>query len=210
MTLNNYQLKVLAVLLMLVDHVGFVFFPNIATFRVIGRFSFPIFLFLLVQGEKYTRNFKQYCLRLLLFGIVSQPIHEMLLGAGRYNILFTLLLGLLCLRLVRRFPQWQILIWLVGVAIAELFDLGYGAYGVLALVLIRYIRVQGLWWVGWIALHLSLLSTPSVFSFQAPAILAPVLLHFANHQPGRKARWVYLSYPVHLFALWLLRRILTT
>ncbi len=62
--LNNYQIKVLAAILMLVDHISMVLFPSITIFRIIGRFSFPLFILLLVDGEQHTQNFGQYCLRL--------------------------------------------------------------------------------------------------------------------------------------------------
>lgn len=191
---------------MLVDHIGVVFFPGLIVLRILGRFSFPIFILLLIEGEKYTRNFWQYCLRLLLLGIVSQPIFQILFSATRLNILFTLLLGLLCLRLVRVFPRWQLLIWLIGAIVAQRLDFEYGAYGLVAIALLRTLHDNLVWWSGWIALHLSLfLLNPGFASFQLFAIFSPLILRSANHQRGAKARWFYLFYPVHLFVLWLVR-----
>lgn len=207
--MTNYHLKLLAAILMLVDHVGVIFFPSIIGFRILGRFSFPLFILLLIEGEKYTRNFGQYCLRLLLLGIISQPIFQVLFQATRWNILFTLLVGLLCLRLVRVFPQWQLLIWLVGATTAQLLGFEYGAYGVVAIALLRTLQDTLVWWSGWTGLHLSLFWLNPVFaSFQLPTIFAPLLLRLANHQRGLKARWFYLFYPLHLFALWLLRLVI--
>jgi hypothetical protein len=209
MLLNNYQIKLLAAILMLVDHIGVVFFPSIAIFRILGRFSFPLFILPLVEGEKHTRNFGQYCLRLLLLGIVSQPIFQLLFNSTHWNILFTLLLGLLCLRLVRVFPQWQLLIWLVGAAIAQISGVEYQAYGMIAIALIRYFRTSATWWAGWIGLHAGLLLlNPGFGSFQFPAIFSPLLISLANHRQGQKARWFYLFYPLHLLALWLLHQVL--
>lgn len=196
---------------MLVDHIGVVFLPNIALFRILGRFSLPLFILLLVDGEKYTRNFGQYCLRLLLLGILSQPIYWLLFQSTQWNILFSLLLGLLCLRLVRVFPQWRLLIWLIGGTIAQFLPFEYRAYGIVAIALIQSFRLSAIWLAGWIGLHLSLLIlSPSFAPFQFSAIFVPFLLQLANHQPGQKARWFYLFYPSHLFALWLLRYLLTT
>lgn len=211
MSLNNYQIKWLAAILMLVDHGGVVFFPGIAIFRILGRFSFPLFILLLVDGERHTRDAGQYGLRLLLLGIVSQPIYQLLFRSTQWNILFILLLGLICLRLVRRFPSAQLLIWLGGGMIAQLLHLEYRAYGIVAIALIHSFRSSAVWWAGWIGLHLSLLIlTPNFAPFQLPALFAPLLLSLANHQPGPKARWFYLFYPLHLFGLWLLRQVLET
>ncbi|BAU12903.1 TraX family protein [Leptolyngbya sp. NIES-3755] len=208
MSLNNYQIKLLAAVLMLVDHIGTVFFPDLLIFRILGRFSFPLFILLLVEGEKHTRHFRQYCLRLLLLGIVSQPIYQFLFRSTLWNILFTLLLGLLCLRLVRRFPQWQLLIWIAGATIAQVLYLEYQAYGIVAIALIHRFRASASWWTEWIAFHLSLLIVaPGFVAFQFPATFAPFSLSLANHQQGRRAKWFYLFYPLHLFALWLLRYI---
>lgn len=208
MSLNNYHIKLLAALLMLIDHIGVVFFPTIALFRLIGRFSFPLFILLLVDGEKYTRNVEKYGLRLLLLGMVSQPIFQLLFNSTRWNILFTLFLGLICLRLARIFPRWQVLIWVAGSAIAQVIGVEYQAYGILAISLISHFKINSpLWWIGWIGLHLGLLVLDPGFGiFQFPAILTPLLLRLANHQPGHKARWFYLFYPSHLLILWWLER----
>jgi TraX protein len=207
---SNYQIKLLAALLMLVDHVGVVFFPGMSLFRVVGRFSFPLFILLLVDGERYSRNFGQYCLRLFLFGIISQPIVELLFPSDSWNILFILLLGLLCLRLVRVFSRWRLLIWLGAAIVAQGLNLEYGAYGITAIALIQNWQPTVLWWSGWIALHLGLLiMMPDFATLQFPAIVAPVLLNLANHQPGPRARWFYSFYPLHWLALWMLYYLLS-
>lgn len=207
MSLNNYEIKLLAAITMLIDHIGAVFFPGIAIFRIIGRISFPLFVVLLVDGEKYTRNARQYGLRLLLLGLVSQPIYQLLFETTQRNILFLLLVGLLCLRLVRRFPKWQLVIWVAGGAIAQFLDLEYGAYGIGLITLIRHFHTSLIWWAGWIGLHLGyLLIAPGLAASQFPAIFAPLLLYVANHQRGPKARWFYLFYPLHLLLLWLVHR----
>lgn len=192
---------------MLIDHIGAVFFPGISVFRIIGRISFPLFVVLLVDGEKYTHNARQYAFRLLLLGLVSQPIYQLLFETTQRNILFLLLWGLLCLRLVRLFPKWRLLIWVAGAAIAQFLDLEYGAYGIGLIALIRYFQTGGIWWAGWIGLHLSyLIVAPGLAISQFPAIFVPLLLYAANHQRGPKARWFYLFYPLHLLVLWLLYR----
>lgn len=206
MSLSNYQIKLAAAILMLVDHIGAVFFPSLALFRIVGRFSFPLFIWLLVEGERNTRNFGQYCLRLLLLGILSQPIYQALFNSTLRNILFTLLLGLLCLRLGRIFPRWHLLIWLMAGTIAQLISLEYGAYGIFAIALIHRFQTSILWWVGWLGLHLGIfMLLPAFASFQFSAIFAPLLFSLTNHQRGQKARGFYLFYPLHLLALGALR-----
>lgn len=63
------QLKIIALIAMLIDHVG-LFIPNTPEwFRLIGRISIPIFIFGIVVGYKHTSNRKKYLQRLYLSSI---------------------------------------------------------------------------------------------------------------------------------------------
>ncbi len=51
---NSYDLaKCLAIIAMLIDHLGLFFFPDHVIFRIIGRVSFPIFFFLIGYSQKF-------------------------------------------------------------------------------------------------------------------------------------------------------------
>ena len=53
---SNNVLKIIACITMLLDHMGFILFPQYPIFRIIGRIAFPIFAFLLAEGCYYTKN----------------------------------------------------------------------------------------------------------------------------------------------------------
>lgn len=204
-SLTNYHIKLLAAVFMVIDHVGVVLFPDILLLRSIGRLSFPLFAWLLVQGEAHTRNVWKYGLRLLILGIISQPIFQLTFDTEGLNILFTLLIGLFCLRAARDVPQFQIFTWVGGGALAQVADVDYGAYGIGVVALLWQFRPSGAWWAVWVLAHLLLLVTlPGFGSFQFPAIIAGLFCQFANHQSGAKARWFYLFYPVHLLVIFLI------
>ncbi len=113
-------LKIVALLSMLWDHLTYVwplaltvevlFFPDAAetipsllvlqrTTDYIGRIAAPIFLFSIANGYRHTRDFKKYALRLLVFACLAEWPYYLLFGFHG-NIMFTLLLGLLTLRLM--------------------------------------------------------------------------------------------------------------
>lgn len=97
--MSALALRIIACLTMLLDHIGYLY--GITPFRIIGRISFPIFLFLIVNGYRHTSNRFLYALRLGVFAALSQ-VPFSLFTNGSYliskgNVLFTLLLCLLCI-----------------------------------------------------------------------------------------------------------------
>lgn len=68
--LNTYQLKIIALVFMVFDHIGYMFGEQLGIpywFRIIGRISAPIFIFIIANGMAHTSNPKKYILRLYLF-----------------------------------------------------------------------------------------------------------------------------------------------
>ena len=51
-------LQLIAMITMLIDHVGAAFFPDQLEWRVIGRISFPIYAYCIVLGYRHTKNLK--------------------------------------------------------------------------------------------------------------------------------------------------------
>lgn len=97
--MSALTLRIVACLTMLLDHIGYLY--GIASLRIIGRISFPIFLFLIVNGYRHTSNRFLYALRLGVFAAASQvPFSLFTTGSyltGKGNVLFTLLICLLCI-----------------------------------------------------------------------------------------------------------------
>ena len=108
--MSAFVLKIIALAAMLVDHTGSVFSDYTPFwFRVIGRLTFPIFVYLLAEGFRYTRSREKFLLRLLAFAIISEPFydwaitrsHNIQQGLGPFhvsffsytNIFYTLFLG---------------------------------------------------------------------------------------------------------------------
>ena len=82
--LDTNFLKLFAILTMVVDHVGTVFFPQHPEFRWVGRLAFPIFCYCLTVGLMYTRDIRRYLGRLALFAVVSQPFFVLAVLTVKY------------------------------------------------------------------------------------------------------------------------------
>ena len=108
--MNAFKLKVIALTAMIIDHIGGAF-PHHTPFelRVIGRLTFPIFVYLLAEGFRHTRSPGKFLLRLFAFALISEPFYDWALTRARNtcidyspwqvdflnytNIFYTLFLG---------------------------------------------------------------------------------------------------------------------
>ena len=73
-----FTMKLLAVASMLIDHTAIFLFPRFIdvklymAMRAVGRFAFPVYAFLIVNGFERSRDVKRYLTRLVAFAVISQ------------------------------------------------------------------------------------------------------------------------------------------
>lgn len=151
------MLKIIACLTMLVDHVGYVFFPGQLWLRMIGRIAFPLFAWYVAVGFERTSNRGRYLLRLTGWGILSQIPYVMLFHGAALgnplsllhgtNVLFTFALALAGLWMLEATRKRSLLLrlfaWLalpVLAVVAQLIQTDYGAYGVIMVLLFHFFR----------------------------------------------------------------------
>ena len=237
--LSQEHLKGMACVTMLIDHVAAVllleFLPMTHktvdlyyNLRIIGRFAFPIFCFLLAEGAHYTRNPKKYALRLVLGVLLSELPYDLAFYGGwtleHQSVMITLLLGFGALTAMKRYPKlWQKVLAVMPFAVmAELLHTDYGADGVALIVLFALTRelpkrwiCQGLGiWLVFSPGHAMMLNWLGGISWtiQEHAVLAivPISLYSGEKRSGSKAlQWAfYLFYPIHLTVLYLIGRML--
>ena len=118
--------------------------------RSVGRIAFPLFLFMLVQGFKYTHDRKSYGRHLLIFALLSEipfnlTVGQSLLSLGYQNVMWTLLLGFLMMCALEKLeqatlqPLLRAVLYLLVIAatalIACLCKTDYSYKGILALAL---------------------------------------------------------------------------
>ncbi len=87
--LSSNLIKVIGAITMVVDHIGFIFFPDCRIFRIIGRLSFPIFSFLIFEGCRHTKNKKLYLSRILILGIITSTVYCFVMKELYLNVLIT-------------------------------------------------------------------------------------------------------------------------
>lgn len=157
--LSAMSLHLLAMALMLCDHLWAMVIPGAQWLNSIGRLAFPIFAFLVVEGYFHTHSIRRYALRLFLFALISEiPFNLMYSGGIVYpfhqNVIWTLLCGLTLIYLNEKARKtgrlWvQILTGLgtilLGYVAGSLLMLDYYGVGVLT-VLVFYFFRKRTWW----------------------------------------------------------------
>ncbi len=135
-------LKLLAMITMLVDHVGYGIYyrfyelDNIYTaMRLIGRMAFPLYCFLLVEGFFHTSDFRKYGIRLLILATISEFPFDVAVNLhpsffDYNNVIFTLLIGLLTIGAIDYIKNDNIS-WLDSTALQTFAIIGVYALGCL-------------------------------------------------------------------------------
>jgi len=97
-------MQALAMLTMLIDHLGIVLAPDNPWLRFVGRLAMPLYAYALVLGYARTRSFRRYAVRLAVIAALSQLPYAFALMEPdepfEFNVVFTLLVSLAVLRLI--------------------------------------------------------------------------------------------------------------
>lgn len=234
------QLKWLAIVLMAIDHIGAVliepailnpamlqpdmqklWFTVYLIMRCLGRFSFPTFCFLLVEGFYHTHSRLRYLHNLLIFAAVSEvpfnlAISGKLLSFEYQNVFFTLTAGLVSIWLAdylkQKATEEQNILWsgliaveVTGIAVlAQFLNTDYGAVGVVVIFVLYAIYHKRVLSAVFSVILLSLSNILEIFCF--PFIFA---LKYYNGQRGRQNKYFfYIFYPAHLLILCIIRMII--
>lgn len=171
--------------------------------RFIGRWAFPIFCFLLVEGFLHTSNRLRYALRLFLFALLSEfPFDWALFNTTitweYQNVYFTLLIGLLTIWGIECLQEHAesfhlplcLLTIAAGCLLAWVLRTDYDYKGVILIVLLYIFRFQPL---------LRTLTGCLSLYWEAPACIAFIPIAFYNGKRGLRLKYFfYLFYPLHL------------
>lgn len=203
--LTSFHLKVIGIAAMLCDHIGVVFLPELTFLRIIGRISFPIFAFLLVEGYFHTKSIPKYMSRLLLMAFISEVPYDLVMFGRivdfrRQNVFFTLFLGILMLYLFEtRSGNITKIISLVLVLLAsEAVISDYNSSG-LIMILGFYVYHERTWMRGITNAYINIQVIGGIQSYGTLALI-PIGFYNGRQGPGYQ-RLFYASYPVLLIVL---------
>lgn len=210
--INTFTLKMIAIVAMLIDHVGAVLLPQYRILRIIGRIAFPIFTYTLVEGFIYTHDVKKYMMRMGILALISEiPFDLAITGKffefGHQNVFFSLFLGLLMLYLMTKAPNElrSLLCVLVILFVARCLRVDYGYRGLLMIFWYYQYRNNNLMKILGIAfINVFLMGGSQIYALFA---LIPILLH--NGEQGPKCKKIFYGfYPIHLLVIYFINMIM--
>lgn len=222
---SGAQLKYIAFLSMLVDHVNkALIYPFLSgegilqrisdAFDILGRIAFPLFAFFLVEGFFKTGNRKKYLASLLIFGIISEIPFDMALSGVFFepnsnNIMFTLALMLITIWTIdilkekmqnmSKYTWYPVSFVIVGImciiSMVTGLDYEYHAIMIGYLFYIFYNKRVFAIFLGYLAIFKEVWS-----------LLGFSLILTYNRKRGKQNKlFNYCFYPVHLLILGILR-----
>ena len=129
--LNANQLKLIAAVSMVIDHVGYFLFPDLTALRWIGRLAFPLFAFFIAEGCYYTRNIWRYLGQVGGIGLICMAAVAAFDGRIYGNTMITFALSILIVAMVKQGVLIGILSAGIALWICLTIEVDYGFTGVL-------------------------------------------------------------------------------
>lgn len=208
------MIKLIAAVCMVVDHIGYIFFPEQLFWRLIGRISMPLFAYSIARGYEYSRqknSMPRYIKRMVVFTAVSQVPYYLMAGDG-WNIGLTWLFSLLLLFSIDREDRSRFVKGIEIIAIlaaASLVNIDYGVYGVLMPLAMRqrkyynmFLSVVVLW--AFYTLMNGIAGLIQIASCAAVPILYAIVPQDSRIRLPKY--FYYVFYPAHILILVMLKQ----
>lgn len=230
------MLRTIAVIFMLSDHIWATALSFGDWMTYIGRMAFPIFAFQIAEGFVHTSNFKKYALRLLGFAVITEIPFNLFYSSRFFNpyhqnVLFTLLLGLLAIKVIDGLKKDRSLknialsvLWLGLILLASVVGfVDYNHYGVLTVIMFYLMRDFPFAWLGQligmilinIVIFEGLVFPVEIFgkTFEIPsqgfAVFALIPIWLYGNRKGKSSKILqygfYAFYPLHMLVLFLIK-----
>ncbi len=202
------MLKIIAILTMLIDHIGRVFFPDNLILMIIGRVSFPLFCWFITTGISYTKNIYNYATRVFVLAVISQIPYHLLFTNHNFNVCFTLFFGIIIIIICNSKLSIYVKSILVSIIffIPDFLHFDYGSYGIATIILMYFLKNKfELLLLSYTAISILAIQIYHYETLQLYAIVSISLIIFIRNDKLRIKRiFNYSFYPIHLFILFLI------
>lgn len=180
--------------------------------RIIGRLTFPIFAFTLVEGFLHTSNLKRYMKRLFIFALISEIPYDIanshsLISFSRQNVIWTFLIGLIILYFIKKIEEHEkrkvltIGIILLGEIATFLIQSDYYLGGIIFISILYIFRNHPKYIMIGETIVLSIMSL-IFMPVQIFGLISFILIKYYNGMVGRGSKYLfYVFYPAHLLIL---------
>ena len=148
--LNGTFLKVIAMITMVIDHLGIRYFTQSRLCRFFGRISFPLYAWFIAESVYYTEQKHKevpHALRLFILALISEVPYDLYFRHMIYhpeaaNVIFTLLTGYIVCVLMHKTGNILLKLFIIftGCFIATYFHFSYRYIGVLMIVLLNMMQ----------------------------------------------------------------------
>lgn len=231
--LSGNALKLIAAVLMVLDHIGYFLYPQYIILRILGRLSFPIFAFMIAEGCYHTRNKGRYFLSVFGLTVVYQVFNYFVIRDTYMCIFVTFSIAILFVYLLQFVKErlcfgetfwgkalagFMIFLGIAGIYLLNrIFYIDYGFWGCLmpafACILKKPTTVHSpmLEKLDRFPVHiltfgigLFLLSLESGWVQMYCLLALPLLLAYSGKRGRMKMKWFfYVFYPVHIGIIYL-------
>ena len=217
-SLSSAGLHIIAMALMLCDHSWSTLFPEHVWLTCLGRMTFPIFAFMIVEGFFHTHDIKKYFKRLFIFAVLSEvPFDLIYEGSFFYpfhqNVMWEFIIGLAALCVLEKIKENQNLVvkiigYPVTVVAAILLPFAcftdYYGHGIMTILVFYFFhgrkwwcflgQLIGLWYInyevmGGYCFFVTLFGHEFEIVQQSIAVLALIPIWLYRGRQGYHAKW---------------------
>lgn len=213
--LTSFDLKIIALVTMIIDHIGVVFFKDVYLLRIIGRIALVLYAFMIAEGISKTHDVRSYLKKLFVFALISEIpfdlfFYNQVFYFDKQNILWTLFISATALAVFnsdRKLIE-KIFAGLLSYIAATALNFEYSWYGVTLIFIFFFVRkaktpLQLLYKYLSIEIASIIFSITNLF-FQIFAFIGFIPILMYNGKLGKKlGTKYYWFYPIHLIILWI-------
>ncbi len=219
---TSFSLHMMAMLFMLCDHLWGTIVRGNDWLTCIGRLTFPIYAFMIVEGYFHTKNLKKYVGRLLVFAVLSEIPFNLAMGSRIFypihqNVLWSFLIAIGLIHWNEKAKEKQI--WkrifiaiasvCIGYVVGLITFVDFYHAGILMVLVFYYFKGQK-WWcylgqliclwyinfemLGGLSYEVQILGQTHFIAGQGFALLASIPIWLYRGKQGYHSRFLQYSY----------------